>query len=298
MNLRGFEQDFTKDLESFVKRHADWEPITPLKAWSAKKTAAPERHKILGFECGLSPQTQIYMLDNENTAFEIIESMLRMYLSPIEYSTSDPFSPIDVEAEQVWLFAMRWMEHYYECLMEPLAIRTEFYKQSHMKFLDLMRMMLVYNPKKRISFGDALKFWYPGSSVFLESSLNEEDSSTTTDPYPLVGDTKGESSDECHSLPQPAEGNQVENSTEHHTPPPASESPPSYCTSQVSVPNVVLPALPSSAVSSVPTAVTSVRSRLALKRSDGLVGHNKTRKSPRNLGRSPAIGNRGTRVRG
>ena len=298
MNLRRFEQDFTKDLESFVKHPVGWEPITPLKVWSAKKTAAPERHKILGVEAGLPPQTQIYLLDKENTSFQVIESMLRMYLSPIEYSTYDSFTQIDTEAEQVWLFAMRWLESYYECLMEPMAIKTEFYKHHNGRFLELMRKMLVFNPKNRISFGDALKFWYPGSSVFLESSLNEEDSSTTTDPYPLVGDTKGESSDECHSLPQPAEGNQVENSTEHHTPPPASESPPSYCTSQVSVPNVVLPALPSSAVSSVPTAVTSVRSRLALKRSDGLVGHNKTRRSPRNSDRSPAIGNRGTRVRG
>ena len=290
-----------------------------MKTWSAKKTAAPERHKLLGFESGLSPQTQIHLLDNQNNAFEIIESMLRIYLNPIEYNGNDSFAAIDVEAEQVWLFAMRWLEHYYECLMEPLAIRTEFYRQSHNKFLELMRKMLIVSPKKRISFADALKFWYPSSIVFSENSLNEQDSSPTIDPYPLgvqgtqtEEGTKEASSAECHSLPQngdvpfessassvlpPAEGIQVESSTEHHSlVPSASES--------VEPPRVDLPAAVSSSppvppsVPTVPTAVTQARSRLALKRPDGPAGHNKTRRSPRNSGRFPAIGNRGTRVRG
>ena len=332
MNLRGFEQDFTKDLESFVKRPKGWEPIIPLKTWSAKKTAAPERHKILGFESGLSPQTQIHLLDNQNNAFEIIESMLRIYLNPIEYNGNDSFAQIDVEAEQVWLFAMRWLEHYYECLMEPLAIRTEFYRQSHVKFLELMRKMLLLNPKKRISFADALKFWYPASTVFSENSLSEQDSSSTTDPSPLgdqrcqtkgvpvenqtpslvppseAGDIQEASSAECHSHDPAVSasavlhegGTQVANPDECHNlalaalalVPSASES--------AEPPRADLPAAVSSSqsVPTVPPVATSVRSRLSLKRPDGLEGHNKTRRSPRNSGRSPAIGNRGTRVRG
>ena len=326
MNLRGFEQDFTKDLESFVKRQAGWEPITPLKTWSAKKTAAPERHKVLGFENGLSPQTQIHLLDNQNNAFEIIESLLRIYLSPIEYNTSDPFAPIDVEAEQVWLFAMRWLEHYYECLMEPLAIRTEFYKQSHTKFLDLMRKMLAYNPKKRISFNDALKIWYPSSTVFSVHPLNEQDSLSTTDPNPpevqgnplgiqgnhREGGTQATSSDECHNpLPvapsapsassEPLGDTKVMNSAEYYSHVPAALLAPPV-ESSVSASNTVppLPSEPSSAPPApvAPPVATSARSRLALKQPDGCVGHNKTRRSPRNSGRSPAIGNRGTRVRG
>jgi hypothetical protein len=328
MNLRGFEQDFTKDLESFVKRPAGWEPIIPLKTWSAKKTAAPERHKLLGFECGLSPQTQIHLLDNQNNAFEIIESMLRIYLNPIEYNGNDSFAQIDVEAEQVWLFAMRWLDHYYECLMEPLAIRTEFYRQSHVKFLELMRKMLLLNPKRRISFADALKFWYPAGSVFSENVLNEQDSSTMTDPCPL-GDQgnpsltemgkKEESLAECHSrdlsvsesaLP-PAEDTQVANPDECHSPvpfggqSPASLAPVPSASESVEPPHVALPAVASSSQSVLPSlpsvpqpVATSVRSRLALKRPDGPAGHNKTRRSPRNSGRYPAIGNRGTRARG
>ena len=307
MNLRGFEQDFTKDLESFVKRPKGWEPIIPLKTWSAKKTAAPERHKILGFESGLSPQTQIHLLDNQNAAVEIIESMLRIYLSPIEYNTSDPFAPIDVDAEQVWLFAMRWLEHYYECLMEPLSIRTEFYKQSNVKFIELMRKMLVYNPKKRITFADALKFWYPASTVFSEHSLSAQDSHSTTDPFLTEEGSQAESSAECHSpvpaasassVPPPDEGGtQVANPDECHSlvlsavesaEPPRADLP-------VSEPPAP-PSLPP--VPSASSSATSARSRLSLKRPDGPAEHNKTRRSPRSSGRSPAIGNRGTRVRG
>jgi len=303
MNLRSFEQDFTKDLESFVKHPVGWEPITPLKVWSAKKTAAPERHKILGVEAGLPPQTQIYLLDKENSSFQVIESMLRMYLSPIEYSTYDSFTQIDTEAEQVWLFAMRWLESYYECLMEPMAIKTEFYKHHNGRFLELMRKMLVFNPKNRISFGDALKFWYPGSGVFLEHSLNEEDSSSMKDPYPL-GDLRSqteedkmeESSNECHNPPlAEQEDKKEESSNECHNPPPSSSvSHQSYCTTQEPVQNADLPSSPSS----VPNVVTTARSRLVLKRWGGHEEHNKTRRSPSNSGRSPAIGNRGTRVRG
>jgi len=320
MNLRGFEQDFTRDLESFVKRQKGWEPIIPLKKWSAKQTAAPERHKLLGFEGGLSPQTQIHLLDNQNTAFEIIESMLRIYLSPIEYNTSDPFAPIDVDAEQVWLFAMRWLEHYYECLMEPLSIRTEFYKQSNVKFIELMRKMLVYNPKKRISFADALKFWYPASTVFSDHPLNEEDSPTTIDPYPLGEGMKEESSAECHSpalavsasfVPHEGEplvpkgDSQVKSSDECHSPPqPPTPAPLGRSPSAAESAKPIQSALPASeppvppSLPPVPSSATSARSRLSLKRPDGPAERNKTRRSPRNSGRSPAIGNRGTRVRG
>jgi len=313
MNLRGFEQDFTKDLESFVKRQKDWEPIIPLKKWSAKQTAAPERHKLLGFENGLSPQTQIHLLDNQNTAFEIIESMLRIYLSPIEYNTSDPFAPIDIDAEQVWLFAMRWLEHYYECLMEPLSIRTEFYKQSNVKFIELMRKMLVYNPKKRITFADALKFWYPASTVFSEHLLSAQDSHSMIDPCPLgeqrsltEGGTQAASSAEycspvpaasVSSVPPPdKEDSQVESSDEYHSLP-QPPTPVLSASESAEPPCATLPAsLPPAP--SVPSSATSARSRLSLKRPDGPADHNKTRRSPRSSGRSPAIGNRGTRARG
>ena len=167
-----------------------------------------------------------------------------------------------------------------------------------------MRKMLVYNPKKRISFADALKFWYPASTVFSDHPLNEEDSPTTIDPYPLGEGMKEESSAECHSpalavsassVPPPDEGGtQVANPDECHSLVPSaveSAEPPRAALPASEPP--VPPSLPP-----VPSSATSARSRLSLKRPDGPAGHNKTRRSPRNSGRSPAIGNRGTRVRG
>jgi len=293
MNLHGFERDFTTDLEAFVRKSETWAPIEPLAVWSPRKTAAPERHRLLGFTQGVSLQTQIHLLDTHNEAFEIMESMVRLYLSPIEYgmlgTDQNGFAPLDKDAEQVWLFALRWLTHYYECLMEPLAIRTEFYQQSNGKFLDLMTKMLQYNPKKRISFHDALLSWYPTSSVFLtppmpldnhstidpslpeqEVNLDEHcnhDLSGSAAPVAAQEDTKEVSSDECHSH-------------DHAEP---------------VVTSVTVPAAP--AVPAAPSAPSLMR-RLALKRPDGPAGRNKTRRSPRNPGRSPAIGNRGTRARG
>lgn len=302
MNLYGFERDFTADLERFVQKNGGWEPIPPLPLWSPRKTAAPERHRILGIERSVPLQTQIHLLDTQNEAFEIIESMVRIYLSPVEYgmlgSGQNGFAPLNPEAEQVWLFAMRWLTHYYECLMEPLAIRTEFYQQSHQRFIELMRQMLSYNPSKRISFRDALQFWYPTSTVFASRPLSEEDNQSTTDQDLPEGDSQAENSAECHShapaesaaaesVHPPEGGSQVESPAECHNPVPsesAAESAASVPPS-VSVPQAQLPQPPA-------------RSRLALKRLDGPAGHNKTRRSPRNSGRSPAIGNRGTRVRG
>ena len=312
MNLHGFERDFTANLELFVKKSSGWVSIPPLTTWSPRKTAAPERHRILGSERGLSLQTQIHLLDTHNEAFEIIENMVRIYLSPTTYSmlpdTTDKFNN---EAEQVWLFAMRWLLHYYECLTEPLAIRTEFYKQSHVRFTELMGKMLCFTPTKRISFRDALQFWYPASTIFLVNPSNEEDSLSMTDPShsevvenldehrnpglfaekpepdaPLQVDIQATNSDECRS---------------HDPAVPVLLGPAPSASEVVVTPPVDLPASSAPLTKSdvLPAlSVPSARLRLALKRPDGYEGRNKTRKSPRSSGRSPAIGNRGTRARG
>jgi len=311
MNLHGFERDFTADLERFVRKDSGWEHIPVLPVWSPRKTAAPERHRILGIQQSVPLQTQIHLLDTQNEAFEIIESMVRIYLSPVEYgmlgSGQNGFAPLNTEAEQVWLFAMRWLTHYYECLMEPLAIRTEFYQQSHQRFIDLMRQMLSYNPSKRVSFRDALKFWYPTSTVFAMRPLSEEDNQSTTDQDLPEEGMKAESSAEYHSpshadsascdLPSAEKGgSQVESSAECHNPVPAVLV--AAAESADLSGSVSAPVPPSVSLPPPQKQQPQVRSRLALKRPDGPVGHNKTRRSPRNSDRSPAIGNRGTRVRG
>jgi hypothetical protein len=283
MSLHGFEQDFTKDLESFVKKETEW--IFPLTTWAPRKVAAPERHRMLGFLAGVSVQTQLHLLDTQNPAFEMMESMLRLYMNPVEYSllgVQKEFE-IDLEKEQVWLFAMRWLTHYYECLTEPLVIRTDFYKQSHTKFLSLMRSMLQYSPGRRVSFADALTSWQPKTeeSPGLDSQQTQthvaEPARKEVPEVPAVvppgelrspgGIARSElRSERVH--PSKNEGPPVaERPDERHSPHP----------------------VVSSDRSSVPSS-TAARLRLVLKRSADYAERNKTRRNLRNSNRSPANG--------
>lgn len=301
LNLRGFEHDFTSDLEAFASGTA--EHIIPYTMWAPRKIAAPERHHALGLEAHISVQTQIHLLDTQNPSFEIIESLLRLYMNPVEYSMLSAM--IDEEKEQVWLFAIRWLTHYYECLTEPLAIRTEFYRQSHNKFLNLMRMMLQYTPGRRISFVGALRSWHPDSPVLASDSkpeaIQSEDqvlpqapvspqcpepqvcrvaSLTPELPVACHTETQTPATEPPRTEAQTAEktmetepeksslGGPVESYPVAH--PPHQLSGPAVSAS-VSV--VVPPSLPSA---------TLVRSRLVLKRSVYPAERNKTRRNPRN----------------
>ena len=78
MKIATFGDDFTKDLESFVKNPVQ---VEPLSAWNPRKPAAPERHMVLGKVANIALDTQIYMLEEQNHAFNTIESMLRIFTS-------------------------------------------------------------------------------------------------------------------------------------------------------------------------------------------------------------------------
>jgi hypothetical protein len=306
MNLHGFEQDFTSDLESFASGMA--ERIIPYTIWAPRKTAAPERHHVLGSAANISIQTQIHLLDTQNPSFEIIESLLRLYMNPVEYSMLS--GTIDEEKEQVWLFAIRWLTHYYECLTEPLAIRTEFYRQSHNKFLNLMRMMLQYTPGRRITFMAALRSWYPDSEV-LGAEL-EKEPEPEQEPEAVLK-PKNQSTDQVmrqesvslqYQEPQASEQQEPNLKSpdayrkESQTPAteparkeaqtPVSETATALEKSSLvgqaeSYPDAHPPLRPSGPVASAAvSSATSVRSRLVLKRLFYSEGRSKTRKSPRN----------------
>jgi hypothetical protein len=314
MNLRGFEQDFTGDLELFVSGNA--EHIIPYTIWAPRKTAAPERHHALGSAASISIQTQIHLLDTQNPSFEIIESLLRLYMNPVEYSMLS--GTIDEEKEQVWLFAIRWLTHYYECLTEPLAIRTEFYRQSHNKFLNLMRMMLQYSPGRRISFVEALRSWYPDSPVLeprgpKDQSKDQELPQESVSPQcpelqvctvvaaGSLGSSSSLTPESLGEYPQESQTRAVEPTrTTAQTPAKKTETEPeksSLPATAESYPDAHPPLQPSGPVVSVAVSVsapngtsvlpsapvaTLVRSRLVLKRSVYPSERNKTRKSPRN----------------
>ena len=167
LTIHTIAEEFTKDLESFVKNPIQLER---LQVWAPRKPAAPERHKALGTAQGIEPDVQLYYLEQENTAFDTMESMLRIFLSLKQYVM---LPPPDAVKEQVWVFAYRWFNTYYDMLTEPGILHTEFYKKEHERFLDVLRGMLLVLPSQRSSFIEALRQWCPGSPALVEPIATE-----------------------------------------------------------------------------------------------------------------------------
>lgn len=177
MKIATFGDDFTKDLESFVKNPIQ---IEPLSAWNPRKPAAPERHMVLGKAANIALDTQIYMLEEQNHALNTIESMLRIFTSAKQLQS---LPAPDVIKEQVWLFAYKWFSAYYELLTEPGVLQSAFYKKEHDRFLALVGSMLLVNPGKRATFVSALRAWYPTSILLqVHDDVSESDDSPPSGP--------------------------------------------------------------------------------------------------------------------
>jgi len=172
MLIHALYNEFTNDLESFVKLPIQ---IEPLSTWDARLVAAPERHAFNGVSANISPADQIYMLETQNKAFEMIESMVRVFLSTNVYKKLGAIDPVK---EQVWLFGHKWLDIYYEMLAEPHILRSEFYRKEHEKFMGLLGKLLCMVPAQRPTFMDALRIWYPTSELLKEA---RDDSSEKDD---------------------------------------------------------------------------------------------------------------------
>jgi hypothetical protein len=168
MNINTLYVDFTNDLESFVKAPIQIEPIV---VWNPRKPASPERHAKNGLEARIGKDTQIYMLETQNKAFEVIESMLRIFMNFKSYESES----IDPIKEQVWLFGYKWLESYYGLLADPHILRSEFYKKEHDRFLAVLKKCLAIKASSRITFVDALREWYPASDLLKDSTDDEDD---------------------------------------------------------------------------------------------------------------------------
>lgn len=167
MNIHTLYAEFTNDLESYVKHPMQMEP---LYTWDPRKVAAPERHAAHGNRANMSTADQIYMLETQNKPFEMIESMVRVFLQAKAYAKLDSIDPVK---EQVWLFGYKWLDVYYDLLTEPHVMRSEFYRKEHDKFIGLLGKMLSMSPTQRITFVDALRMWYP-SSEYLKDATSVE----------------------------------------------------------------------------------------------------------------------------
>jgi len=155
--METFASEFLADLEKRVTN-----PICeiPLDVWNPRKIAAPERHFVNGQKSGIAIDTQIYLLETENAAFDDIESLCRVFFHPVQYQQQSGAALHPVK-EQVWLFGYEWLAKYLQLLANPHIMRSDFYRKDHDRFLALLTRMVQFQPKARITFLEALRIWDP-----------------------------------------------------------------------------------------------------------------------------------------
>ena len=181
-NIQTFEEDFTKDLESFVKNPLQFEPIV---VWDPRSIAAPERHIAYGRALNLSYNMMFNALDVYNNAFRDIESLFRIYLTSDALRTIGPIHPI---YEQVWLFGYKWLYNYQILLTSPTILRSQFYKTSHERIMKLLGSMLAFHSVKRATFISALRVWDSTNPLLTPVTYDDDVVSVSVPDSPSMKD--------------------------------------------------------------------------------------------------------------
>ena len=158
MNIDTLNNDFTNDLESFVKNPFQMEPVD---RWDPTQPSAPERHVAFGKKESISQERLLSALQRSPWA-EMIESMVRVYITANLVGTLEEIDPIK---EQVWMVGYKWLSRYYELLTEPGVMRSEFFRQQNDRFLILLKSMVAVHPGNRVTFVNALRAWCANSDV-------------------------------------------------------------------------------------------------------------------------------------
>ena len=296
MRIHTFHTDFTNDLQSFVK---DPVQFVPLIEWNPEKVASPERHLFNGIAINIPFDIQVYTLEKENEMFEQISSMLRIYL---DRTILRGLTKIDAVKEQVWLFGAKWLSIYYELLTDPEILKSEFYKNYHDDFLSIVGKMLDMNPRKRITFIQALRLWNPSCAEPINLL---QDTNIVISASSIHNDTESEE----ESIVLPIVESTTESTTEPTIEPTSITSVTSSTTSAMpsvtpSVMSSVLPSVTPSVMSSVsapisfstfpstkPPVSTSIAHRLVLNAPRHISELTKTRKNLRNSNHFPANDN-------
>ena len=163
-----FESDFTRDLESFVKNPLQ---IIPIDKWNPYSTAAPERHVVYGRVLGLSYNDIYIALETYNNAFHDIENLFRIYLTDEALRSLGSIHPVH---EQVWLFGYKWLQIYQNLLTVPNILRSQFYKNTHERFLNVLGSMLVFQSTKRATFVSALRIWDSKNKLLIPVVIDDD----------------------------------------------------------------------------------------------------------------------------
>lgn len=234
--MNSFEKNFTAELEKCVLKGTA--ELDILAHWNPSKYAPPEIHLAKGRAVHVPIESIHYQL-RRSAIFQQISNIIGMTLSESLLEKIGK-QPINDEKVQVWLFARWWFSIYAEYLLDPLSMRSTFYKERHDEFLTLMRHMLEFVATRRLTFRAALAAWFPESDALTTEAQSEDD----------------------------------DESDAGTTPPPVAPVVPSPV-----VPVAPLPVVASPLPASVPVAQPTAR-RLALKGWGGSAVRNKTRRNP------------------
>lgn len=116
--------------------------------------------------------TQVYQLQKQNSAFDLIESVLR-----VEYDLHKLFGKgVDVEKERVWLFGYKWLTLYYELLSEGEILYSDFYRKNHDRFLVCLRGLLAMRAEERWTPRECVEFWEPRNRLLVPQIADEDTS--------------------------------------------------------------------------------------------------------------------------
>lgn len=177
-----FSEQFTQELEEYATNKAEYYAF--YDKWSIYKHNAPERHVFNGKSAGIDANT-IYKELLKNEAFFRISSLLPIELTQSDIESLMTVADIDLEKEQVWLFAWNWYIQYFELLTDKKTLKSDFYKCKHKTFMNLLSKMLCIDPKRRISFIDALNVWEPKTQ---DQTEDDDAESVSSHPPPVVAD--------------------------------------------------------------------------------------------------------------
>ena len=176
--MNTFERDFTRELEKCAAKGTADLPV--LQTWNPAKLAPPEVHYVRGKAATVPLESMHYQL-RRSEIFQRMGNHLGLTLSESVLENAGK-QPHNDEKIQVWLFGRWWFNTYVEYLLDPLTLRSAFYKERHEEFLALMRHCLEFNASRRLTFRAALAAWFPESDVLKEDQSEESDESDDEAP--------------------------------------------------------------------------------------------------------------------
>jgi len=172
VRLRLLPATFRKPSES----EPEYEPFNP-----ASRFLAPERLVAIGKDDGLTARQIYKTIFEKNPAFERVSAVFPTLSHDFgQYQTLYDQDAVDAEREDVWMLAYSLLSVYVDLLTYDDVFATEFYREEHERFMDLLEAMLQTAPAERLTARNALLVWL-GQADVPELEFNDDDDETTDD---------------------------------------------------------------------------------------------------------------------